>query len=238
MVQPQSLWKQDSRDRDTMIASNSSFRRIAIAQIERLRLERTRFSGKLHDHVAQDLSGAGIQLDLLRMDLHSAAPELDARISETQALLERAVREIRQLSYELNPDVAERAGLQSALGQLTGRYRGQFKGTLRLMFDSSAVVEPNHASAMEKVAAEAVRNAIRHARCSRIEVLVKALRGCAALEVRDDGAGFDLQRERRDPGGLGLSLMEFWAEQAGLDFAIDTGARGTSILAGARAANT
>jgi signal transduction histidine kinase len=216
-----------------MSAIEARFRRLALAAIERQRQERARLCAALHDRVAQNLSGAGLQLELLRMDLENAAPHLSGRTAEIQALLESVVSQIRQFSHDLHPDVAERAGLQSALDMLAGRYRSQFPGVLRLRIDSSASVSPAAAAALEKIAGEAVENAVRHARCSRIEILVKAVRG-GALEVRDDGAGFDYLRERGNPNGLGLSLMEFWAEQAGLRLAIGSGPGGTSVSAAAK----
>ena len=67
----------------------------------------------LHDDIAQVLSAAGLQLDILRMDLAEAVPGIASRTDEIQKLLDHAVKRVRDLSYELNPPVAERAGLQS-----------------------------------------------------------------------------------------------------------------------------
>ena len=53
----------------------------------------------LHDDVAPLLSGAGLQLQLLRMD----HPETASQITETLATLEDAMDRIRKLSQELAP---------------------------------------------------------------------------------------------------------------------------------------
>jgi hypothetical protein len=50
----------------------------------------------LHDEVAQSLSAAGLQLDLLRMDLEARVPEIAARTAEIQNLLDDALRRVRE----------------------------------------------------------------------------------------------------------------------------------------------
>src|ERR1017187_7867549 len=85
--------------------------------------EGARISRILHDEVGQVLSAVGLQLDLLRMDLDEQSVETPSRIVDIQKVLEQAVGQVRDLSYELNPSVVERTGLQFALDRLVGRHR-------------------------------------------------------------------------------------------------------------------
>lgn len=192
------------------------FRNLALAALERERLERGRLARMLHDEVAQILSGVGLQLDIVRMDFEERIPEIAGRTAEIQELLERVVRHIRDLSYELNPDIVERAGLQPALDLLVGRFRKGFAGGLRLIYDSSVRIPSGAGVALERIAEEAVANAVRHAHCDQIEIIVKSSREGATLEVRDNGAGFDFAQQRLAPQGLGLLTMEYCAARAGL----------------------
>jgi hypothetical protein len=91
----------------------------------------------LHDHVGQSLSAAGLQLDLLRMDLASALP-VPQRIGEIQAMLDTVMGLVRDVNRELNPAVAERTGLRAALDLLAGRLRADFKGNVRVFADAAA----------------------------------------------------------------------------------------------------
>src|SRR5262249_7605437 len=147
---------------------------------------------------------AGLQLDILRMDLEERIPEIVARTAEIQDLLEHVVRRIRDLSYELNPDIVERAGLKPALDLLVGRLRKIFSGVVRLIYDSSVRISPEAGVAMERIAEEATLNAIRHGDCTQIEISISATRDGAVIQVRDDGSGFDYDLERRSPRGIGL----------------------------------
>jgi signal transduction histidine kinase len=59
-----------------------------------------REAGKtLHDDVAPLLAGAGLQLQILRMD----HPEAASKINETLATLEDAMDRVRKLSQQLAP---------------------------------------------------------------------------------------------------------------------------------------
>jgi signal transduction histidine kinase len=192
------------------------FRALALEALENEQLERGRLARALHDEVAQVLSGAGLQLDILRMDLEDRIPEIASRTAEIQEMLERVVLRIRDLSYQLNPDIVKRAGLQPALDLLVARYRRVFPGSLQFVYDSSVQIPAEVGVAMERVADEAVANAVRHANCDQIEIIVESTGDGAALLVRDNGAGFDHERERRAPRGLGLLMMDHCARKAGL----------------------
>src|SRR5438093_7678313 len=113
------------------------FRALALAALENQQSERGKVARLLHDEVAQLISAAGLQLDILRMDLEDKVPAIASRTADIQDLLERVVNRIRDLSYELNPDIVERVGLQPALDLLVGRFRKSFSGSLRLIYDSS-----------------------------------------------------------------------------------------------------
>ncbi|MCC6859836.1 MAG: PAS domain-containing protein [Bryobacterales bacterium] len=178
--------------------------------------EQARVSRFLHDDVGQSLTAAGMRLDLLRMDFESRVPELDERTRAIQELLEGVMNRIRDLSYELNPSVVERAGLHAALDRLAGRSRRMFTGTLRFMSDSSLHLPAPVGSAMYKIAQEAIHNAIRHSGCSQLELLVKTTHAGPALEVRDNGCGFETAPAADGRLGLGLMLMEHYAGQANL----------------------
>jgi signal transduction histidine kinase len=194
--------------------------------------ERARLARFLHDEVGQCLSAAGLQLDLLRMDAESAAPDVPARTREVQQLLESVMERVREFSYELNPAMVERAGLNSALDRMAGRLRRGFPGTLRLMADSSLRIEPPVAEALYKIAEEAVENCLRHADCSLLEVLLKATRNGPMLEVRDNGKGFDTAEVHSRRRGLGLLIMQHCAAEAGIELEISSNrGRGTSIRA-------
>jgi signal transduction histidine kinase len=176
-----------------------------------------RISRLLHDEVGQVLSAIGLQLDLLRMDIKENKEDGSHRIDEIQKVLETAVSQVRELSYELNPSIVERTGLPFALDRLVGRYRRGFDGSIRLLFDSAVRVPVKPATALYKIAEQALENAVQHSSGSQVEILVKPAKQGVTLEIRDNGKGFPTEK---DAGGLGLHLMKYQAAQAGIQFSV------------------
>ncbi len=67
----------------------------ALAILQVLRSERARRNRFLHDVVAPCLSGAGLQLELLRLDSQAQRVELPDRAGEIQRSLDEALRQLR-----------------------------------------------------------------------------------------------------------------------------------------------
>jgi two-component system NarL family sensor kinase len=194
--------------------------------------ERGRLARFLHDEVGQSLSAAGLHLDLMRMDFESAVPEIGRRTTELQEMLETIMAGVREYSYELNPDIVERAGLHAAMDRLVGRTRKNFAGNLRLLDDTSLRFPPAVGSALYKVASEALENALQHAGCSSIEVVIKSTPSGPALEVRDNGKGFDADGLLETNRGLGLLVMQHFAAEANLRLSVSSErGRGTTVRA-------
>ena len=215
-------------------AAEQELRYTVLGALKAQEFERNMVSRFLHDTVGQNLTALGLQLDLIRMDLENLSPETCARVVEMQQVLETMMQRVREYSYELNPSIVERSGLRSALDRLTGRIRGRFTGSMRVNVDPSLRIDPKIASAMYQIAQEAVENAVQHASCSAIEIAVKSTRGGPALEIRDNGKGFDTSDLLRGCRGLGLLSMEHYAAQAGLDLSITSNREmGTTVRAAA-----
>lgn len=167
----------------------------------------------LHDDVSQVLSAAGLQLDAMRMDFRESAPGVDQRAAEIQNMLEQAIDRLRDISNELNPSVAERAGLHFALDQMAGQARAKFSGALRVHFDSAARVTPAQAKTFYKIAEYALDAAMARPDCSIIAVQFKQSQGRLLLEVSDNGS---FQADS-SPKPFEVLLVEYHAERAKID---------------------
>jgi two-component system NarL family sensor kinase len=207
-------------------------RQTVLGALKSQEFERKMASKFLHDTVGQNLTALGMQLDLVRMDFEETAPTACERIGEIQKVLETIMEDVRDYSYELNPATVERAGLRAALDRLLTRMRERFNGSLRLNVDPFLKLDPNVAPALFQIAQEAVENAVLHSGCSAIEIAVKTTRTGPALEVRDNGRGFDPAEIASGTRGLGLLSMEHYAAQAGLNLTIESDrSTGTAVRA-------
>jgi signal transduction histidine kinase len=194
-----------------MTDSQQFLQRMIVSTINAREVESNRVSRLLHDEVGQVLTAVGLLLDVLKLDFCKQVPDITDRVHEIQKMLDEAVQQVRALSYDLNPSVVERAGLQSALDRLVGRFRGQFAGSIRYLYDSSVRVPLSVGNAWYKIAELALENAIQHSGATRIEVHVRRTHKNVMIEVRDNGNGFSLVEAKLNPQGLGLLLIEHYA---------------------------
>jgi signal transduction histidine kinase len=209
-----------ARELTPLATAERELRFAVLSAIKAQEFERNMVSRFLHDMVGQNLTAFGLQLDLLRMDLETAAPEACPRIGELQALLGAVMEQVRDYSYELNPSAVERAGLRCAVDRLVARLRTRFAGALRVNVDPSLKFDPRIATAMFQILTEALENAVQHAACTTIEIAIKSTRSGPSLEVSDNGRGFDPGDLSEGCRGLGLLSMEHHAAQAGLSLSV------------------
>jgi signal transduction histidine kinase len=177
--------------------------------------ERNRIARELHDAVAQKLFSLRLTADaaatLLERDPARAANEL----ATLRTLAAAAVDELRGVVIGLRPPDLAGDGLDLALRkqvELLDRVHEP-----RVRYASEAV--PRLASAREeavyRVAQEALHNALRHARPSRVDVRLAGRNGSVVLEVADDGQGFDIAVADAASRRLGLASMRERARSAG-----------------------
>jgi signal transduction histidine kinase len=168
----------------------------------------------LHDHVGSPLTAAGVQLQLLRMDL----PEARTQIDETLRILEHALDCIRSISQDLCPSPAYRGGLKQALLRLAEQHASA-SCHIDVHYSSTAVVPGEIAAAIHETAAAAVEKAVFEG-ASHVGITV---RGTDNLVVRIADDGRKSGRERA------LSAAAMLAREQGLRFAVGAG-NGTIVI--------
>jgi signal transduction histidine kinase len=170
----------------------------------------------LHDEVGQVLSAVGLQLDVMRMDFKDRLPEIEGRTAEVQAMLESVIAQLRNLSYELNPSVVERAGLQVGLDRLVGRIRENFQGNIRLFYDPNLRVSPRVARDFYRIAESAVEDALEYPGCKQIEISVKQTKNAQIQEVRYESDLFSPERADEPARIVRFLLMDHYATRGNL----------------------
>ncbi len=192
--------------------------------------ERRRLARELHDDVSQRLAGLAIEAADLEQH-HRGSREADTAHAIRAGLAELG-EDIHTLSYRLHPSVIEDLGLVEALQIETDRIAQQ--GALRIDLDCRDVpgaLPADAALCLFRVAQEALRNAERHAGARGVAVGVAPRDGGMSLTVRDDGAGFDVTKER-ERASLGLASMRERVRLLGGRLDIDSApGRGTRIEA-------
>jgi len=171
-------------------------RLVAAGENERRKLERD-----LHDGAQQRLVALRIRLALAG-EQAAADPAVSARLVELEEELDEAIEDLRDLAHGIFPSLLAERGLLAAIRAVALRAPRAVEVIGRRIDRYPSEIE----SAVYYCCLEALQNAMKHAGpAARITARLTADDGQLALEVRDDGPGFDLGAVH---AGVGLHNME------------------------------
>jgi signal transduction histidine kinase len=189
--------------------------------------ERQRIQRDLHDGVQQDLVALTANLALARERLRRGDPRADESLAELQRDMGGLLGQLRDFAHAIHPPVLADQGLLEAIEAQAARL------PLEVVIEADPALRgvrypPQVETAAWYVVSEALTNAVKHARARRVLVALAQPNGQLAVEIRDDGCGFD----QATVHGLGLaSLADRMAIVHG-DLCIDSGpGRGTTLRA-------
>ena len=194
--------------------------------------ERRRLGRELHDTVAQELTAVNVNLNIMRSRLAPDARDaVGDRLDDTEALVEQASRNLREVMVELRPPGLEELGLVAALTEHAGRIARRAASNIAVRgADPVPRLDQTVAIALFRIAQEALNNAVKHAGATHIVIDLCCAEVEFVLEISDDGRGFDVAVGARTES-MGMATMAERAEAIGGKISVLTQpGRGTKIL--------
>lgn len=176
--------------------------------------ERIRMSREIHDTLLQGLAGLALEVDDLSHNLEGAKPGARERVLAMRRRVETYLREARLSIFDLrSPDLASK-DLPQALREIGQRIIGDRP----VKFDVSVTGAPQRCPPRVKeqlllIGQEAVNNAVRHGRPTRVSLELTCDQERTRLRVSDDGLGFDPDELVEATGHYGLRGMRERAQQ-------------------------
>ncbi|MFI6028126.1 sensor histidine kinase [Amycolatopsis magusensis] len=166
--------------------------------------ERQRMAREIHDTLAQGLTGI---ISQLRAAEHAGddAASRTRHLAAATGLARESLTEARRSVDALRPEPLRTARLEEALASVADRWSALHDVPVQVTTTGTArPLRPEAEVALLRAAQEALSNVAKHALASRVGVTLSYLDYEVALDVRDDGGGFD-------PGatssGFGLVAM-------------------------------
>ncbi len=205
---------------------------------EQLRLareeERRHISVELHNSTGQHLVAAGLALARLE-DLVSMKGELASVFDDLRSSVLVAQREVRTLSYLLNPPNLRRHGLAPSIQRLADGF------ARRSAIAIICRIRPGHPGddgeadrALFRIVQEALVNIHRHAGASTVRVTLATSRCATRLRIVDDGRGIAVSHRpagTADELGVGIRGMREGIEAVRGTLTIRSGPWGTELCA-------
>ena len=169
-----------------------------------------RFSHELHDELGQALTAVKANLGSLRDH-----PADEARVEDCLHLVDRAIKDVREMSQLLRPTILDDFGLDAALRSLVESF-GQRTG-IQVNYECTLKnrrLRDEAESHLYRIAQEALTNVARHSHATNVSVSLLSKGAEVVLSIEDNGNGFDSNQPRQSPG-LGLAGIETRARGCG-----------------------
>lgn len=199
--------------------------------------ERRRIARELHDSTAQHLAAAKMLVDRLRQKLLLPNTGIASYPDDIDAMLDKALAEIRNLSYLLHPPLLDQAGLLVALRSYVTGFAKRSGLDISLEIPSEPrLLPPNVETALFRIVQEALANIHRHSGSQTGRVRLRVGRTQAFLQVEDDGRGvedFATPPPVEDLRTVGVGIVGMRARmlQLGGTLTIRSTAKGTVVRA-------
>ena len=181
--------------------------------------ERARLGRDLHDGVIQTLYATGLTLSRATK-LLSDRPEEAAMLVETSRVtLGATIREVRQFILGLEPEAVAKRHFRDNIASLFSNYQHLQASSFNLDVDDALADDLSLSCRADllQIIREAVSNAMRHGRASRVDVSLRPRDGSLVLSITDNGTGFD----SAFPRSTGHGLRNLEARAAGLGSRLD-----------------
>ncbi|MEU0345116.1 sensor histidine kinase [Streptomyces bobili] len=173
--------------------------------------ERDRLAREIHDTLAQGLSSIQLLLRAAERALPHTPQNAARHVEQARQAAVDNLAEARRFVAALTPPTLEGTTLAGALERLCTTTSARHRLTARFhLTGAPAPLATAHEVALLRIAQSALANTVRHAEATTADVTLSYLGDHVAIDIVDDGRGFDPTRlPASDPetGGFGLTAM-------------------------------
>lgn len=174
---------------------------------------------ELHDNIGHTASIIKIYLNTI--NLKNITDSKD-KIEDSKVLLKQLIRDIKQLSLDLNGDRAIQIGLCNVLSIDVDRLNkiNSFHTTLSVIGDEF-ILPKTTITILYRMIQEIVNNIIKHSKASKVLIRLTFLENLLTLVIQDNGIGFSIAA-KNDGHGNGLINLKNRANVINADFQIES----------------
>ena len=185
--------------------------------------ERRYIARELHDHAGQNLTS--LMLGLGTVEKEADNPEfVRTRTAELKTMTDHVLEDLHRLAINLRPASLDHLGLTAALEQLIKAFQQDTHLHIKLKtvgFNEDERLPQEIETTLYRLVQEALTNVVRHARASRVDVVLERREDVMLVIVEDDGRGFDFSLVKKE-GHLGLLGIQERAEMLGGSLTVES----------------
>jgi signal transduction histidine kinase len=213
---------------------NHELRRLSSSLIAAQDQERRRIARDLHDGLGQELSGAKMMVDCIRMQNQSTEGK-ERAAAEASTLIDQAIQQVRSMSHLLHPPLLDEVGLRSSLHwYLDGlTKRSGLETSLDVQPEDFPRLGPELETTIFRIVQEALTNVFRHAEARKAWITMAVRESQIVVTVGDDGKGIPDSIADFEAGkiGIGIAGMRQRVKEFGGRIRLRNGNPGTLVEA-------
>lgn len=198
-----SVATQNARLFEQVRGSHGQMKALSLRLVEVQEAERRYVARELHDEIGQELTGLKLALEMTALQ----KAEASSGLVEAQALVNRLMGLVRELSLKLRPAMLDDLGLLPTLLWHFERFTNQtnIRVTLKQRGIGGVRFPLQLETAIYRIVQEALTNVARHAKVNEVIVRLWADERMMGAQIEDSGVGFDVESrfDRRQTNGLG-----------------------------------
>ena len=190
---------------------------LVIDRTEELKFEKQKFSvisqaeEREKKKIARELhDGLGQQLTLVNLLFQNITPTKDQETAHhtVSNLLKESIRELREISYNLNPPELEN-GFLHAIHRFANRINSTGLIDFKIEIQKGIVEETlNHIDRVNlyRIIQELVNNTLKHAKATQIYFLMEKNKNQVSILLKDNGVGFEFEKAQ---AGMGIQNIQY-----------------------------
>ena len=191
--------------------------------------ERGHLARELHDELGALLTAAKLDVARLKSKIEMANPEVADRIKHLTETLNSGIALKRRIVEDLRPSSLANLGLSTSLEILTTEFAQRSGVEVEANFEQVELPDATELT-IYRLVQESLTNIGKYAKASHIQVTVHNYPTYVAVQIQDNGQGFDLATIR--PNSHGLAGMRHRVEAAGGRLTINSApGEGTTVSA-------
>jgi signal transduction histidine kinase len=178
-----------------------------------------RIASELHDSTCQHLIAASLGVMQIRNALRDPQ-KAEEHCEQVDLSINRALKELRSLSYLLHPQSLFEGGLKTTIERFAEGFAVRTSLVVEVSISPAVDSLPREKQrSLMSIVQEALTNVYRHAKATRVDITIEARERAFQLEIRDDGqgmmAGNRVCRLRPPALGTGLRIMQARLDEMG-----------------------
>jgi two-component system sensor histidine kinase UhpB len=168
--------------------------------------ERARIAREVHDDLGGTLTATKIEMMRLGQGLAAGEQQARARLQAAEALLDHALNVTRRIATDLRPGILD-LGIVAAIEWQGAEFEKRMEIPCVVSCEQDEIgLPPELSIALFRIFQELLTNIAKHARASRVDVVLEHSEGMVRLLVRDNGRGIeDVDMDKR--GSFGIKGM-------------------------------